>query len=96
MKITIRGFFNIREAMGKVEKLEMEAENVSVREILLELSDRYGAKFKEELFDPGTNDIRPENQILVNGRHYRYLPGGLDRTLQDGDTLAIFPLVAGG
>ena len=96
MKITIKGFFSIRESMGKVGQLEMEVDKASVREILVMLSDRYGAGFKEEVFDPETNDIRPENQILINGRHYRYSPAGLDTELNEGDMLAIFPLVAGG
>jgi MoaD family protein len=96
MKITIKEFFNIREAMGKVGQLEMEVDHASVREILVELSNRYGAKFKEEVFDPETNDIRSENQILINGRHYRYFPAGLDTELHEGDMLAIFPPVAGG
>lgn len=96
MKITIKGFFNIREAMGKVDQLEMEVRNVSVREILVELSIRYGPKFKKEVFDPQTNGVRSENQILINGRHYRYFPAGLDTELHEGDMLAIFPPVAGG
>jgi MoaD family protein len=96
MKITIKGFFNIREAMGKVNQLEMEVDRTSLREILFALSHQYGARFKEEIFDPKTNDIRPENQILINGRHYRYSPEGLDTELNEGDMIAIFPLVAGG
>lgn len=96
MKITIKGFFTIREAMGKVGQLEMEVDKTSVREILIELSNRYGARFKAEVFDPETNDIRSQNQILINGRHYRYSPAGLDTELQEGDVVAIFPPVAGG
>ena len=31
------------------------------------------------------------SMVMVNGRH-----AGLDQRLQDGDSLALFPLVAGG
>jgi len=96
MKITNKGFFTIREAMGRVGPLEMEVDKATVREVLVGLSNRYGEKFMQEVFDPETKDIRGQNQILINGRHYRYFPARLDTELHDGDVLAIFPPVAGG
>ena len=96
MKIRIKGFFSIKEAMGDKGDIEMEVEHTTIREVLFELSERFGKRFKDEVFDPQTNDVRSENQILVNGRHYRYLPEGLDTELKENDFLAIFPLVAGG
>jgi MoaD family protein len=96
MKIRVKGFFSIRDAMGHGGVLEMDVERATIREILFELSKRYGSKFRNEIFDPHTNDIMPENQILVNGRHYRYLVKGLDTDLSNEDELSLFPPVAGG
>lgn len=96
MKIRVKGFFSIKNAMDKKGEIEMEVDNLTIREVLAELSHRYGKKFKDEVFDLQTNEVIPQNQILINGRHYRYLADGLDTKLSEGDMLAIFPLVAGG
>ena len=74
----------------------MELVDSTIRDVLGELSKIYGQRLKDEIFDPLTNDVRAENQILLNGRHSRYLPKGLDTALKDGDVLALFPRVAGG
>lgn len=96
MKIRIKGFFTIKDAMGPTSELEMDVERATIREILIELSNRFGERFRDEIFDTQTNEVQPQNQILVNGRHYRYLAKGLDTGLSDGDLLTLFPAVAGG
>lgn len=95
MKITVKGFFTIKDAIGRKE-LVMEADQLTIREVLLDLSIKYGETFSRQIFDPQTNDVNTVNQILVNGRHYRHLPKGLDSSLKDGDELSLFPPVAGG
>jgi MoaD family protein len=96
MKIIVKGFFSIKNALDKKGEIEMEVGNLTIREVLTELSHRYGKKFKDEVFDLQTNEFTPQNQILINGRHYRYLANGLDMKLSKGGMLVIFPLVAGG
>lgn len=96
MKIKIKGFFDVRHALGDRAVLELELESSTIRGVLNELSERFGRKFRDLLFDPETAEVRTLNQILVNGRHYRYLEGRLDAPLKDEDELAIFPPVAGG
>jgi MoaD family protein len=96
VKIKIKGFFDVGHALGDRAVLELELENSTIRGVLNELSERFGRKFRDLLFDPETAEVRTLNQILVNGRHYRYLEGRLDAPLKDEDVLAIFPPVAGG
>ncbi len=55
MKIRVKGFFSIKNAMDKKGEIEMEVDNLTIREVLTELSYRYGKKFKDEVFDLQTN-----------------------------------------
>ena len=82
--------------MGDGGVLVMDVERATIREILAKLAKRYGGKFRDDIFEPHTNNVLPQNQILVNGRHYRYLIKGLDTELKNGDELSLFPPVAGG
>jgi len=51
MKIKVKGFFTIKDAMGHGE-LELEVDRATIKEVLIELSSRYGEKFGQEIFDP--------------------------------------------
>jgi len=96
MKIRIKGFLSMREAMGGMGELQMDLEHATIRSALTELSNRCGDELRDLLFDPLSRDVRPYNQILLNGRHYRHLKDGLDAELVEGDMLTIFPPVLGG
>lgn len=65
----------------------------TLRELLLKLSELYGEKFRNKVFD-GEN-LSKEIIILVNGRHVVHLEG-LDTRLMENDEISIFPVVAGG
>ncbi|HHY93341.1 MAG TPA: MoaD family protein [Firmicutes bacterium] len=73
---------------------ETEAAAGSVEELLAALAARYGPKFQSAVYGP--DGLSREAIITVNGRHLAHLPDGLQTRLQPGDTVAIFPLVAGG
>ena len=59
------------------------------------LSERYGEKFRNEYFDATGTAIGEKTIILVNGRRAEFLDG-INTELHDGDTVSIFPVVAGG
>lgn len=83
-------FAGIRE-LTRAKETEVAA--ASVEELLAELAARYGPKFQEAVYGPA--GLSREVIITVNGRHLVHL-AGVKTELNPGDTVAIFPLVAGG
>jgi len=64
-------------------------------DLLRMLTERYGKKMHEKLLSPDGTELGYDAIVLVNGRNIAYL-GMLEAPLQDTDTVAIFPIVAGG
>jgi len=96
MKIIIKPFLTFRPLMGKTPSFEMETGKITIRELLDALSEKFGEKLSEQLFDPKTRDISPFLKVLYNGRHYTTLPDKLETALEDGDEISFFPPIAGG
>ena len=48
---------------------------------------------RERLFDNGK--LKPQIIVMKNGRHIQHLKG-LDTELNEGDTVSVFPPIAGG
>ena len=96
MKIRVKCFLTLRKAMGGQASLEIEAEKPTIRDVLAELGRRFGEDFTNMIFEHETGAETRNTKILINGRHYRHLPDGLDNHLKDGDEVCIFPLMAGG
>lgn len=65
----------------------------TVEELLLELCDKYGNKFRAKIFVG--DKLSDEIIILVNGRHIVHL-NELKTKLEHKDRISIFPVVAGG
>lgn len=92
MSVEVKFFASFREIMGE-KQISMSAKNVE--DILNKLADKYEG-LEEAVFEDRENKkLRNIVNILVNGRRIEVLDG-LDTTLEDGDTVAIFPPVAGG
>ena len=60
------------------------------------MSEIFGPDFKDAIFDSETDMIHLHVRVLVNGRHYIYLPNRLDPQLKAEDEVALFPAIAGG
>ncbi|MGE4483913.1 MAG: MoaD family protein [Oscillospiraceae bacterium] len=67
----------------------------TVGALLHELSDRFGPAFRKKSLSADGNDLGTDLILLVNGRNAVHI-GGFNATLTDGDTVSIFPIVAGG
>jgi molybdopterin synthase sulfur carrier subunit len=96
LQVSVRFFTSLREIVNrKEETLEFpEGEKVTVDNVLKTLSQRYGKRFVEYVYDE-TGEVRGFLQLLVNGKSASTL-NGLQTELQDGDVLAILPPVGGG
>ncbi len=92
MDLELRLFATFREAVGQKTIHREFPEQVTVREVLAHLEDEFEdlqGQFVED------DEIRPQINVLKNGREVLHLDG-LDTTLDTGDTISIFPPVAGG
>ena len=96
MKITIRSFLAMREVMGGQSALELEIGSLTVMELLHELSDKFGERFSQVVFDKTGKELNQDIRIVINGRHYSHMPQKLNTPLQDGDEISLFPPVMGG
>lgn len=88
----IRYFATIRTITGE-NALRWDQPEATLGELLRDLCVRYGDRFRSWVLDG--NDLGQAIIILVNGCDARHL-GGINTPLQPEDTIAIFPLVAGG
>jgi MoaD family protein len=95
MTVHIKGFFQIKEAMGGHSECYLETRETDIESVLRLLGDIYGERFRVLIFDESEAVVRA-NSILLNGKHYRTLPDGLRTIVADGDFIAIFPPAAGG
>ncbi|MFX0137356.1 MAG: MoaD/ThiS family protein [Candidatus Hodarchaeota archaeon] len=75
-----------------VNSNEKIKDNITIYNLIHYL-DNQKQGFKDLILEEGK--IRPYIKILINGRHINFLEG-LDTILNETDTIAFFPAVAGG
>jgi len=92
MTVEVKFFASFREIMGQ-KKVTMEADNVE--EVLGEIKEEYSELGSEIFLDEDSSELEDFVIIMVNGRKIEMLDG-TETSLEDGDTVAIFPPVAGG
>lgn len=93
MELELRFFATFREAVGqKTITREYETDELTVGEVLAQLESEFDGLEGTLLSD---GEIREMLSILKNGQGVVHMDGA-DTLLSDGDTLSVFPPVAGG
>lgn len=93
MQLHFKFFANFREAVGQKHlDWSYEEDAVTAGEMLADLEAEYEG-LEGSLLENG--DVRTAVNVLVNGRDVAHIDG-LETVLEDGDTVSIFPPVAGG
>jgi molybdopterin synthase sulfur carrier subunit len=94
MRAEVKFFTSLREITGKkVDELQLQG-NITVDELLTMLSEKYGKKFREYIYNK-KGEVQGFLSFLVNGKNINVLQG-FDTELKEGDVVAILPPVGGG
>lgn len=91
--ITVKFYALLRRRLGTAV-VEIEADGVSVLELLALAEAQVGQRFLDELLDPGTG-LLDGTMILVNGENVR-LKRQLETPVNAGDTIDLFSPAGGG
>ena len=90
MSIRLRTNFAYRSLEGEEFTLPPSVSTVS------DLLRHIGKEMKFVFLDALTGDLRPDIEIILNGKEIWFHPGGLQRSLNDGDILEITWIPLGG
>ena len=80
-------------SITKEREVELNFDQITVKEMVEELAKRYGDEFKNRLVEGG--ELRRFVNIYVNGEDIRHLDG-LNTVVKKGDEVSILPAVSGG
>jgi len=94
MKVEVKFFTSLREITGKkVDKIQLQ-NTITVNELIIVLSEKYGKNFREYIYNQ-KGDVQEFLSFLVNGKNINIMQG-FDTKLQEMDVIAIIPPVGGG
>ncbi|HUT70632.1 MAG TPA: ubiquitin-like small modifier protein 1 [Desulfatiglandales bacterium] len=91
MRIQVQFFATFREIFDS-KTLQIEVGTGATVEDLLNLVFNTHER-RERIFDNGK--LKPHIIVMKNGRHIQHLKG-LETELNEGDTVSVFPPIAGG
>ena len=94
MKIKAKFFTSLREITGKkVEEIQLKRV-ITVEELLILLSEKYGKEFREYIYNKN-GKVQSFLSFFLNGKNINALQG-FGTKLKEEDIIAIIPPVGGG
>lgn len=91
VRIEVKLFATLREIFGTKEMEVAVKKGTNIGELVDLVFDT--PERRKRVFDNGK--LKPSIIILKNGRHIQHLDG-IETELREGDSVAIFPPIAGG
>lgn len=96
LRVKVEYVGHIKNIIGSEQEEEIEVvEGTSVSDLLMVLANKYGEPFRKAFYDKGCEDVKPNYIITVNGYLLNQLEG-IKTKLNDGDRVALLPIVSGG
>lgn len=96
MKVRVEYLGHIKNITDNKREEEIEtSEDVTITDLLTQLSRKYGEPFRKAIYEPKGSDVKPNYIITVNGYLLNQLKG-LETKLKKGDHIALLPIVSGG
>ncbi|WP_224268103.1 ubiquitin-like small modifier protein 1 [Haloprofundus salinisoli] len=92
MQLQLRFFATFREAVGQKTIDREYDDGLVVGDVLSALESEFDG-LEGQLLENG--ELKPQINVLKNGREVLHIQG-IETTMEDGDTLSVFPPVAGG
>ncbi|MFW6196090.1 MAG: ubiquitin-like small modifier protein 1 [Thermoplasmatota archaeon] len=93
MVIKIKFFASLREIVGE-DEISMEKDDLKdVGDVLKKIS-LSSNKIQKRFYDDGST-LNKNLIVLKDGRNINYLEG-LNTSVEEDDTIAVFPVIAGG
>ena len=84
-----------KEIIGSKEVELSLQEGTNLIQILIHMTERWGAALQSKLFEPDTTNLFPYIRVMVNGQDIAFL-NRLETVIQDGDEVLILPPAYGG
>lgn len=86
---------SVADAGGQI--LDSQGINdITLKDFLIELSNKYNRGIRELLFDSTEEQLKPNHIVLLNGKHWWSLANKIHTKLNNGDAITIFPPLTGG
>ena len=89
-------FLGIFQRLSGKKRLQLKLkEPVTVRKVVIKLTEMFSSNFERVLVDPQLDDPRPNALILVGGKEISVLQG-LETEVKDAEEMVLVPMVHGG
>ena len=93
LKVKVEFYATMRDVFQKKERrIELVGPAADIRAVINIVCGTY--QQRNRIFEQD-GKIRSDVNIFKNGRHINYL-NGIETEVEEGDTIAIFPIVRGG